>query len=149
MGTCNSSSKVGGGGNLQNKIKEEFLNHGLNSPIAGIRKKAQEGTGNYSFKNSKAVTAKEFEDAAKHSRVYTRGEYTLLDGYLENGGKSKSVFYANKTSSPEMQKLLKMRAKSHIPEKGNTDMTGKTTTTYDRFLKRLHKKFDDYYYGGK
>lgn len=148
MGTCNSSSKSSGG-SLQNKIKQEFINHGLNSPIAGVRKKAQEGIGNYSFKNAKAVTAKEFEKAAYHSRVITRGEYTLLDGFLEDGKNNKSVFYANKTNSPEMQKLLKMRAKSQTPKKGNTDMTGKTTTTYDRFLKRLHKKFDDYYYGGK
>lgn len=39
MGTCNSNVKSGGG-NLQNKIKQEFINHGLNSPIAGIRKKS-------------------------------------------------------------------------------------------------------------
>ena len=42
-------------------IKREFLNAGLNSSISGIRKKAEDGIGNYNFKSASAVSAKEAE----------------------------------------------------------------------------------------
>ena len=139
--------RVSGGANksiaLSESIKSDMLNKALNSNIAGIRLKAQQGTGIYSFKNATAVTAKVAEQMTT-SKVHTKDGYTLIDGVLPNG---KHVFYANKTNSPEIQKLLTKRKNKTDTTPGNLDMTGKTTTTYDRWYKNNQKKFANWYYG--
>lgn len=129
--------------NLSESIKSDMLNKALNSNIAGIRLKAQQGTGNYSFKNATAVTAKVAEQMTA-SQVHTKDGYTLIDGVLPDG---KYVFYANKTNSPEIQKLLTNRKNKTDTTPGNLDMTGKTTTTYDQWYKNNQKKFANWYYG--
>lgn len=138
--------RAGGGANksiaLSESIKKDMLNQGLNSNIAGIRLKAQQGTGNYSFKNATAVTADVAEQMTA-SQVLTRNDNTLIDGVLPNG---KHVFYANKTNSPEIQKLLTKRKNKTDTPAGNLDMTGKTTTTYDRWYKNNKKKFANWFY---
>lgn len=126
---------------LSQSIKNDMLNQGLNSNIAGIRQKAQQGIGNYSFKNATAVTANVAEQMTT-SQVLTRNGNTLIDGYLADG---THVFYANKTNSPEIQKLLNKRKTKTDTTAGNTDMTGKTTTTYDRWYKSNARKFANYY----
>lgn len=120
-----------------------MLNKAINSNIAGIRLKAQQGIGNYSFKNATAVTANVAEQMTT-SQVHTKDGYTLIDGSLPNG---KHVFYANKTNSPEIQKLLNKRKTKTDTTAGNTDMTGKTTTTYDRWYKSNARKFANWFYG--
>ncbi len=61
MGGRGSSSgaKGGAGGNFKQaeSIKQEMLQQGLNSKISGIRQKAEQGIGNYAFKNANAVSA--------------------------------------------------------------------------------------------
>ena len=90
---------------LSKSIRDQFIQSGLNSNIAGIRKKAAEGTGNYSYKNAKAVS---YEDAKSMSalKVHEKGENTLIDGVNPKG---QHVFYANKSDTPQI-KILKEKA---------------------------------------
>ena len=130
-------------------IKREFLNAGLNSNISGIRKKAEEGTGNYDFKNASAVSAKEAEKfvTGSASKVIERNGKTLIEGSTKNG---KGVFYANDSNSPEIKKLMEMR---HVEQDTtlrrhdfSTGVMG-TTSTYEKSRKRTQKKFDDWWSG--
>ena len=130
-------------------IKSEFLNAGLNSNISGIRKKAEEGTGNYDFKNASAVSAKETEKfvMGSASSVIERNRKTLIKGSTKNG---KNVFYANDSNSPEIKKLMKMR---HVEQDMtihhhdfSTGVTG-TTSTYEKSRKINQKKFSDWWSG--
>lgn len=131
-------------------IKREFLDSGLSSNIAGIRKKAEEGTGNYSFKNASAVSS---EDAEKfvtngESIAIERKGKTLIQGYTDNG---KDVFYANDSSSPEIQNLMKIRNSKNIQDTSlyqHDFMSGTGmgfTSTYNNTRNRRNKKFDDWY----
>lgn len=141
MGGRGSAS--GGNGTARTRdIKKEFIQHGLNSKIAGIRAKAEAGTGNYSFKNAKPV---DFGTASKmtNSVIHERGDNTLVEGYLSDGS---HVCYANKTSSSEIKALKEKReSKNKDTTLRRADMTGKTTTTYDTWLKKQRKKFDNYW----
>ena len=134
---------------LSKQIRDEFLNEGLNSKFPGIRKKAEEGTGNYGFKNAVPASAEEVEKS-KYLHITTKGDNTLVEGY---GGSGNHIFYANKTNSPAIQKLVAIQNERHrkITEVntklGNGDLTGKTTTTYERWRKNQHRKFDNYYFG--
>lgn len=140
------TSNVSGEISQSRKIYSAFIAQGLNSNIKGVRTKAEEGTGNYSFKGASAVS---FDEASTMERstmkTLTRGENTLIDGELPNG---KHVYYAGKTESPQIQALLeKKRSKSDtIP---NLPDDKRTTTTYDRWLKNNRRKFDDWYFGNK
>lgn len=130
-------------------IKREFLNAGLNSNISGIRKKAEEGTGNYDFKNASAVSAKEAEKfvMGSASKVIERNGKTLINGSTKNG---KHVFYANNSNSPEIEKLIKMRHTEQDTTRRQHDfLAGGTgfTSTYEKSRKRNQKKFDDWWGG--
>lgn len=64
-GSKSSQGKSGGGSaetQNSNAIKNQMIQDGLNSRIAGIRQKAENGTGNYSFKSASATS---FENAKK------------------------------------------------------------------------------------
>ena len=130
-------------------IKREFLNAGLNSSISGIRKKAEEGTGNYNFKNASAVSIKEAEKfvMGSSSSVIERNGKTLINGSTKNG---KNVFYANDSDSPEIKKLLQMRHREQDTtlrrHDFSTGITG-TTSTYEKSRKRNQKKFSDWWSG--
>ena len=141
-------SNSGGGGGIKSdisrseNIKNQIVDKALNSRIQGIRRQAEEGTGNYTFINAKAVP---FEQAEKmtNSKVHERGENTLVEGYLKNG---THVYYANKTESAEIKKLVEKRKnKNQDTELRLPDMKGKETTTYDKWLKKQRKKFDEYW----
>lgn len=153
MGGRGSSSgaKGGAGGNFKQaeSIKQEMLQQGLNSKISGIRQKAEQGIGNYAFKNANAVSAETFDKVTSGMVFHERNGNTLVEGYLENG---RHVFYANKSDSQEIQKLRSQQtvrkekiaeAASYRPDRGNT--TTKTTSTYERWRKGIHRKFDSFY----
>lgn len=152
MGGRGSSSgaKGGAGGNFKQaeSIKQEMLQQGLNSKISGIRQKAEQGIGNYAFKNANAVSAETFDKVTSGMVFHERNGNTLVEGYLENG---RHVFYANKSDSQEIQKLRSQQTarKEKIAEvaahRADNDLTGKMTGTYKRWLKRNHSKFDAYY----
>lgn len=148
-----ASGKSSGGGtgakqeiNESQEIYNQFLQAGLNSNIKGIRAKAEQGTGNYSFKDAQAVS---FDEANIMKNVtmkaVTRGENTIIDGELPNG---KHVYFAGKTESPQIQALLEKR-KSKTDTTANVPDNKRTTTTYDRWLKRNRKNFDNWHYGNQ
>ena len=148
MGTCSTGSKSGNGAQIQQSVKiyNQFLEQGLNSKIKGIQEKAENGTGNYSFKNASPVAYDEALNMQKSSmNTITRGENTLVDGILPNG---QHVYFAGKTSTPQIQTLLERR-------KSKTDTTAKvpddkrTTTTYDRWRKQNQRNFESWFYGNQ
>lgn len=151
MGGRGSSSRSGsgggGGGIAQSKnIYNSMLQQGLNSNIKGIRTKAENGTGNYSFKGATPVTYEEALKIGKTSKAITRGENTLVEGYLPNG---KHVYFAGKTESPQIQTLLEKRKSKEDITPNIPDNIQTTTTTYDRWQKNNRRKFDDWYFGGQ
>lgn len=145
-------ARKGDGGEAQNneisqskEIYNEMLQSGLNSKIVGIRKKAEDGTGNYQFKQASPISYEQAMKMIKPTVVHTRGENTLIEGYLPNG---KHVYFAGKTESPQIQTLLEKR-KSKEDITPNIPDNIQTTTTYDRWLKNNRRKFDDWYFGGQ
>ena len=148
-----SGAKMSGGTNaelaLSEKIKNEFINKGLNSNIAGIRKKAEEGTGNYAFRNASAVSAETIDKVVDgQMKFHENNGNTLVEGFLENG---RHVYYANKSDSQEIQKLkarqtAKQEKAAEIAAfRPDFDFTGRTTTTYDKARKNRQRKFDSYW----
>lgn len=147
MGGRGGTSKVGSGEKSRSEnIKNEMLNAGLSSNIAGIRKKAEQGIGNYSFKDAKAVSAKQFEESGTYIKIHERNGNTLLEGFLKNG---KHVYYANKSDSAEIKKVLDERKRKKERQSDTTlrrpDYTGKTTTTYERWRTNNSRKFEEWY----
>lgn len=147
-------SNIGGGGssNANGEISQSrtiyntMLTQGLNSNIKGIRTKAEQGTGNYSFKGASAVSFDEASTMRNTTmKALTRGENTLIDGELPSG---KHVYYAGKTESPQIQALLEKR-KSKSDTTSNVPDDRRTTTTYDRWQKNNRRKFDDWFFGNR
>lgn len=143
-----SASGAGSGAQIERSVQiyNQFLEQGLNSKIKGIQEKATNGTGNYSFKSASPVTYDEALNMQKSTmNSLTRGENTLVDGILPNGN---HVYFAGKTSSPQIQTLLERR-------KSKTDTTAKvpddkrTTTTYDRWRKQNQRNFESWFYGNQ
>lgn len=140
-----SGLKGGGGGIAQSKnIYNSMLQQGLNSNIKGIRTKAENGTGNYSFKGATPVTYEEALKMGRTANVITRGENTLVSGYLPNG---KHVYFAAKTNSQQIQTLMEQR-RSKTDTTANVPDRANTTTTYEKWYKQNRRKFENYYYGG-
>ena len=148
----NMGSGGGGSSNVNGEISQSrtiynsMLSQGLNSNIKGIRTKAEEGTGNYSFKGADAVSFNQASNMISATmKALTRGENTLIDGELPNG---KHVYFAGKTESPQIQALLEKR-KSKADTTSNAPDNKRTTSTYDRWLKRNRRNFDSWYYGNR
>jgi HK97 family phage prohead protease len=128
-------------------IKQKFLSKGLSSKIEGIRIKAEQGKGNYAFKNATAVSAKEAEKFIHNSRVHEHDGETLIEGYSSNGNHG---YYANKSDSAEIQSLLNMRHKGQDTTIRRHDFSSGvmgTTTTYEKWRKNNTKKITDYWEG--
>lgn len=150
MGNCTSSGGGGSGGgnggaNQSQKIYTEILQQGLNSNIQGIRNKAKEGIGNYSFKGASPVSFGEAQQMQNSTmKSLTRGENTLIDGLLPDG---KHVYFAGKTESEQIQKLLNKKKSKVDTTPGSLE--GRTTSTYDRWYSANRRKFANYYNGSK
>lgn len=141
----NSGSRAGSGTQIEQSVQiyNQFLEQGLNSKIKGIQQKAANGTGNYSFKSASPVTYDQALTMGHTAEVLTRGENTLVAGYTPDG---KHVYFAGKTNSQQIQTLIENR-KSKVDTSPNLPDNIKTTTTYDRWVKRNRQNFDAYYYG--
>ena len=134
------------GGSQSEKIYNQILEQGLNRKIQGIRNKAMNGTGNYSFKNASPAHYEQAKNMQSSTmKALTRGENTLVDGLLPNG---QHVYYAGKTESKEIQSLLDKR-KSKSDTTSNIPDNARTTSTYDRWYKANRRKFDSYYNASK
>lgn len=130
-----------------NKIKQEFLDAGLNSKFKGVQRNAKEGKGAYSYKDATPVSESE---ALKMNQMHfvERDGKTLVHGIL---GEEK-VFYANNSDSKEIkdlrQKSEEMKQKQLEDMKHRPDSIT-TTSTYDRWKKNHDKNFSDWYGLGK
>lgn len=145
-GGSRAGSSGGGGISQSQEIYNQLLQAGLNSNIKGIRAKAEQGTGNYSFKGAQAVSFNEANTMKSITmKALTRGENTLIDGELPSG---KHVYFAGKTESPQIQALLEKR-KSKTDTTANVPDNKRTTSTYDSWLKRNRRNFDSWYYGNQ
>lgn len=143
MGGRGSSSGISAGAATSKKIKDEALQKGLNSKFKGVRRDAENGTGNYSFRNAEAIgynKAKNMDPL----KVHERNGNTLVEG-LVNG---RHVVYGNKTDSKEIKQLKdKIASKRDKHEERQEDI--RTTTTYDRWHKRNQKNFESWFNGGR
>lgn len=142
----------GGGSNsdnqshaTSNKIKQEFIDHGLNSKFAGIRRRAQEGTEGYSYKDASPVSANEALKM-KGMHFVERDGKTLVHGTVDN----KKVFFADSSDSDgikalhqknESRKQKQLEDASHSVE----DPYKNNTTTYDRWKKNHDKNFEAWF----
>lgn len=145
-GKIGSSGGGSGGISQSREIYNSMLSQGLNSNIKGIRTKAEEGTGNYSFKGADAVSFNQASNMISATmKALTRDENTLIDGELPNG---KHVYFAGKTESPQIQALLEKR-KSKADTTSNVPDNKRSTSTYDSWLKRNRRNFDSWYYGNR
>lgn len=127
----------GGGSNsdnqshaTSNKIKQEFIDAGLNSKFKGVQRNAREGKGAYAYKD--AVPVSEI-DASKISgmQFVEHDGKTLVHGILGE----KKVFYANNSDSKEIKALRQKEEESgqkRLEEARHRPETRTTTTTYDR-----------------
>lgn len=146
-----SSSGAGASNNANaktesQKVYNSFLAAGLNSNIQGIRTKAEQGIGNYSFKGASAASFDEASTMVSATmKALTRGENTLIDGELPSG---KHVYFAGKTESPQIQALLEKR-KTKSDTTANVPDVKRTTTTYDSWRKRNQRNFDNWYNGNR
>lgn len=144
----------GGGSNsdnqshaTSNKIKQEFIDAGLNSKFKGVQRNAREGKGAYAYKD--AVPVSEI-DASKISgmQFVEHDGKTLVHGILGE----KKVFYANNSDSKEIKALRQKAEESRqkmLEEARHRPETRTTTTTYDRWKRNHDKNFADWFGVGK
>lgn len=111
-------------------IKNAIIKKALSSRFKGVQRDAKNGTGNYSFKNAKAVGASEASKMTSIKFMDDRKGNTLAHGLI--GG--KHVYYANKSTSKTI-KALKQKAEGKAEKQGKTEI--KTTSTYDRWKKEM------------
>jgi hypothetical protein len=129
MGGRGSSS-----GGSSAAIKNAILKRALNSRLKGVQRDAKNGTGNYSFKNAKAVGASEALKMTSKKFMDDKKGNTLAHGLI--GG--KHVYYASKSTSKTI-KALKQKAKGKVENPGKREIN--TTSTYDRWKKRHDANF--------
>ena len=140
------SSKASGGSDIKrsNSIKNQILDKAMNSRLAGVRRDATNGTGNYTFKNSTAVSENRVSEI-KSAKIFEKDGYTLIDGEIDG----KSVFYANKSDTPAITKYKKnVNEKKHKQAeemKRSERPEIRTTSTYDRWRKKNQKNFDAWF----
>ena len=130
-----------------NKIKQEFIDSGLNSKFAGVRRNAQDGKGAYSYKDAVPVSESDASKISGMQFVEHNGK-TLVHGILGD----QKVFYANNSDSREI-KALRQKAEERGQERLETARhrpeTRTTTTTYDRWKRNHDKNFADWFGVGK
>ena len=150
-GRGSAGGKAGAGGNADinrsESIKKQMLSIGLNSNISGIRKKAEQGIGNYAFKDAEAVSAEAIDKITTGTIFHEKNGNTLIEGYINN----RHVFYANKSDSPEIQKFKAQKDAKHekqaelASQRADVDWTGKATTTYESALKKKRRKMEEHW----
>jgi hypothetical protein len=115
-------------------IKASIISRGENSRLKGVQRNAKHGTGNYSFKNAKAVDSCEAMKMTCIKFMDDKKGNTLAHGIINN----EHVYYANETANETIQ-ALKQKAKGRVYKRGNTEIT--PSSTYDRWKKRHDANF--------
>ena len=139
MGGRGSSSGGGSSVARSNDIKNEIINNAMNSKLKGVARDAREGTGNYSFKDAKAVNEKTAMNM-QNVKFMEKGGNTVAHGLI-NGEK---VFIADKTDSNIIKDLHKSyddRMQKLYKESQTERPEIKGTTTYDKWKKNHDKNF--------
>ena len=137
---------------IANRIRGEVIETAMSSRMKGLARQAREGAGSFAFKNAKAVSAKQIESLPGWT-TYERGGNTVISS-TKNG---RTVFYANRSDSPEIQRLKRIQAdrakreEERIQEdqRKTASLQGARTSTFDRWEKRNRSKFDSWFNGGK
>lgn len=142
-GTSGLSSNLGPVARKSNEIRADILQKAMNSKFKGVARDARNGTGAYSFKDATPVSASDAKKMMAMTFV-ERGENTLVHGVIGN----KSVFIADKSDSSiieELKRIYKERKNQRDKESAPRRPEVKTTTTYDRWLKKNKRKMDDWF----
>lgn len=161
MGSCSSVSKsrtASATGNrdisTSQKTRDIIFQNAMNSSISGIRKKAEEGTGNYAWKNYNAVT---IEQAAQMTqtqiieRTVDGVQYSVVTGIRND----KESFVAARSDDKRMKNYVDNLKKSkqeksekaaRQAEEDKRKVAGSdkpTTTTYENWLKRKRRETEE------
>lgn len=154
-GRSSSSGKNTSSIDSSNKIREQFILNGLNSRFKGMQRDAREGKGNFSYKDSKAISEKVALTEMTNYKFHTLGDNTLVEGLRKKGDDFEKVFYANKSSNATIKALKVKQDKKSAKQyeemkKASLEVQSKekrTTTTYDRWKSTHDKKFRDWFFG--
>lgn len=124
---------------VSNTIKNEFMRHGLTSRLKGVKRDAEAGTGNYSFKDAIAVDSKEAGNM-NDIKFFERDGKTLAHGFIGE----RHVFYAANSSDNTIKTL-----KENVSNKRDTHVVERPeitpTSTYDRWKKRNDKRLEAWF----
>lgn len=126
-----------------NKIKQDFVDAGLNSKFKGVQRNAREGTGAYSFKDATPVSSSEALKMSGMQFIERNGK-TLVHGTTDN----KKVFYANNSDSKEIKALRQeneRRKQKQVEDMKHRPDNINTTSTYDRWKKNHDKNFEAWF----
>ena len=125
------------------RIKNQIINSA--SKLPGIQRKIKSGEGNWSWVKDRALSESEAQNM-KVEKVLEKGDYSIVSGTMG----TDSVFFAAKNSNATVTKaketMSKRKAKV-IEATQKTDITARTTSTYDRWYKNNRKNFANWYYG--
>jgi hypothetical protein len=130
---------------ISNRIKKEMLDSGLKSKFKGVQRDAQNGTGNYSYKDAKAVGSAEALKMDVYG-VHEKNGNTLFEGTI----RGKKVFYANKDSDGTAKKIksrLSDQKEQQIRDSKNRPENLTITSTYTRWKKNHDKNYAAWFQG--
>ena len=152
MGSRGASSGKGAGKGVatSKRIKEEAIEEAINSKLKGVARDARNGTGNYTFKDYKAVGDKDLEKMVD-TRTHEVKDNTLVIGRIGQTG----VVYGNKTDSSQIKKYKakkqeqKEKREAEIRANSNNRPEIRTTSTYDRWKKKHDKDFAAWFWANR
>ena len=135
------------------RIKSEIVDS-INPKFAGIKRKAENGEGNWSWTKGQAASESEAQNMDHIWNVYDKGKYTVVDGSIGN----KNVYFAADSSNPTVIKAKGIMAEREASRtererklaRDSIETQGKsktTTSTYDRWYSNSRKNFDAYWNG--
>lgn len=116
-----------------------MLESGLSSRLKGVQRDAKLGTGNFSYKNAKAIGRTDAENM-NVLKVHERGNNVLIEGTH----KGEHVFYAGKQSDGTVKKIkdkLDKAKTKQVKESKERRPEIRTTSTYNRWKKNNDKNF--------
>jgi HK97 family phage prohead protease len=133
------------------RIKSEIVDS-INPKFAGIKRKAENGEGNWSWTKGEAASESEAQNMDHIWNVYDKGKYTVVDGSIGN----KNVYFAADSSNPTVIKAKGIMAEREASRtererkiaRDSIETQGKsktTTSTYDRWYSNNRKNFDAYW----
>ena len=136
------------------QVKEDIIE---SIRIEGIKKKAQNGEGNWDWVNGTPVSESEAL-SMEVDKVLEKGDgYTVVVGRVGNNfsyfaTKDKDNLAVKRAKEKQAEKATKRKERADELQQDSIATQGKdkmTTSTGDRWLKKHRKDFDDWYFGSK